>query len=255
MISFVQYLRGIVTLVVAVPMTFGVSLLAWLDMTFFRRSMEKAAIFPLFWGRAICWLAGVRVEVEGLEHIEPEQTYIFAANHSSQFDIFCFQGYFPHSFKWIAKKELFRIPIFGQTMTKVGFIPIDRSRGRQAVRSLDDAAKRIAAGSSVLIFPEGTRSDDGRLQEFKGGAILLAIKAGVPVVPLGINGSYQVLPKGRWLAKSGTVVIRIGEPQATDHYKSKDKQALAQSLHRAVGTLLDSTSQAAEDAPGAAEQL
>ena len=124
-------------------------------------------------------------------------------------------------------------------MHRVGYISIDRSHGRQALKSLDEAAKQIAAGSSVLIFPEGTRSADGLLHEFKTGAVLLAIKAGVPIVPLGFNGSYDVLPKGKLLPKSGAITIRIGPAIPTEHYKTSDKQDLARNLHAAVENLLD----------------
>lgn len=124
-------------------------------------------------------------------------------------------------------------------MRAVGFISIDRSRGRQAVKSLNDAAVRIAEGTSVLIFPEGTRSPDGHLQPFKTGAIVLAIKSGVPVVPVGFNGTHQVLPKGRLLARGGNVVLRIGKPLPTRDFKAKDKQELALKLQQQVAELLE----------------
>jgi 1-acyl-sn-glycerol-3-phosphate acyltransferase len=237
--SFLDYFRGICTLVLAPPLTIVVSALSLLDLKWFRKSEIKAQVFPRHWGRILCRLAGVRVKVEGIERLDPRQTYIFAGNHCSQYDIFAFQGYFPHDFRWIAKKELFSIPLFGQAMRRVGYIPIDRSHGRQALKSLDEAARRIAAGSSVLIFPEGTRSDDGMLHEFKTGAVVLAIKAGVPIVPLGFNGSYEVLAKGKVMPRSGEITIRIGPPIATEHYKSADKQALAGELQAAVEKLLD----------------
>lgn len=234
-----QYVRAAVTLILAPPLTIIISTLAWLDLTWFRKDKDKALFYPRLWGRILCKLVGAEVEVEGLENIQPDQTYIFVGNHASQFDIFSFQGYFPYTFRWIAKKELFNIPIFGQTMKKVGYIAIDRSKGRQAMKSLDKAAEQIAAGNSVLIFPEGTRSSDGKLQEFKTGAILLAIKSGVQVVPIGFNGSYSILPKKKLLADNGKITIRIGTPMPTNHYKSRDKQALALSLHNAVQKLLD----------------
>ena len=161
------------------------------------------------------------------------------ATIASQYDIFSFQGYFPHDFRWIAKKELFRIPSSVRLCGSIGYIPIDRSHGRQALKSLEHAAGRIAAGSSVLIFPEGTRSADGRLQEFKTGAILLAIKAGVPIVPLGFNGSFEVLPKSSLLPQRGRITIRIGTPLPTEHFKTSDKQTLAANLYDAVKVLLD----------------
>lgn len=236
--SPIQLVRGSCTLLLAPIFTLIVSLVSLMDLLWGRKSEVKAQVFPRYWGRAMCWVAGVRVRVEGMENIQPDQTYIFAGNHCSQYDICAFQGYFPHDFRWIAKKELFRIPIFGQAMQRIGYIPIDRSHGRQALKSLDEAAGRIAAGSSVLIFPEGTRSANGQLQEFKTGAVLLAIKARVPIVPLGFNGSYAVLPKGRLLARSGEIVIRIGPPISTAHYKAGDKQALALELQTAVAQLL-----------------
>ncbi|MGE4560528.1 MAG: lysophospholipid acyltransferase family protein [Desulfobulbus sp.] len=231
--------RGLCTLIVAPFLTFFVSALSLFDLVWGRKSELKAQVFPRYWGRILCRLAGVKVRVVGFEHIDPDQTYIFAGNHVSQYDIFSFQGYFPHDFRWIAKKELFRIPLFGHAMHRVGYIPIDRSHGRKAMKSLEEAARRIAAGSSVLIFPEGTRSADGRLHEFKAGAVLLAIKAGVPIVPLGFNGSHEVLPKGKLLPGGGEIVIRIGRPIVTDHFKSSDKQVLAAELQAAVAALLD----------------
>lgn len=237
--SPIQILRGVITLTLAPILVFFVSALALIDLRWFRKSKTKAQVFPRYWGRILCRLADVEVRVEGCENIDPQQTYIFAGNHCSQYDIFAFQGYFPHDFRWIAKKELFRIPLFGQAMHRVGYISIDRSHGRQALKSLDEAAKQIAAGCSVLIFPEGTRSADGVLQEFKAGAVLLAIKAGVPIVPIGFNGSYEVLPKGKFIPKNGVITIRIGPAIPTGHFKAGDKQDLARSLHSAVNNLLD----------------
>ncbi|MCL2789457.1 MAG: 1-acyl-sn-glycerol-3-phosphate acyltransferase [Desulfobulbus sp.] len=237
-----QCIRSICTLAFAPFLTLAVSTGALIDLLWVRKSGRKAQAFPRYWGRILCGMAGVRVRVEGLTNIDPGQIYIFAGNHCSQYDIFSFQGYFPHDFRWIAKKELFRIPIFGQAMHRVGYIPIDRSHGRQALKSLDDAARQIASGSSVIIFPEGTRSPDGTLQEFKAGAVLLAIKAGVPIVPLGFSGSHEVLPKGRLLPRNGEIVIRIGTPISTGHYRAADKHVLAAELHAAVARLLEQRS-------------
>jgi len=236
--SPLQFIRSLCTLILAPFLTLVVSAVSLIDLLWVRKSKIKAQVFPRYWGRILCGLSGVRVRVEGMENIDPGQIYIFAGNHCSQYDIFSFQGYFPHDFRWIAKKELFNIPIFGRAMHQVGYIPIDRSHGRQALKSIDEAARRIASGSSVLIFPEGTRSPDGTLKEFKTGAVLLAIKAKVPIVPLGFSGSYEVLPKGRLLPRGGEIVIRIGTPILTAHYQAADKQALATELHAAVARLL-----------------
>lgn len=232
-------IRGMLTLALTPILTFFVSAFSLIDILWGRKSQTKAQIFPRYWGRMLCWLAGVRVTVEGIDSLDPQQTYVFVGNHCSQYDIFSFQGYFSHDFRWIAKKELFSIPLLGQAMQRVGYISIDRSHGRQALKSLDEAAKQIAAGTSVLIFPEGTRSADGLLHEFKTGAVLLAIKAGVPIVPIGFNGSYEVLPKWRLLPKSGHIIIRVGPAIPIGHCKASDKQDLAQKLHAAVEKLLD----------------
>jgi 1-acyl-sn-glycerol-3-phosphate acyltransferase len=188
--------------------------------------------------RSIAWLSGVSVSIVGQELLEQGSPYIFAANHQSQFDIFVLQGYLGWDFRWLAKLELFKIPVFGQAMQLAGYIPVDRAHGRKALKSLDQAARRIADGASVVIFPEGTRSQDGQLGRFKAGAMVLAIKAGVPVVPVAIVGTHQVLPKGRLLVRPGQVEIRLGEPIPTSEYTVKQKQELADRLQGMVAELL-----------------
>lgn len=230
--------RAFLLLILGPPLTILFSALTWLDVVVVRRSQVKGQYFPRLWGRTICRLAGVRVRVEGTGNLDPGQTYIFMGNHVSQFDIFTFQGYFPHDFRWIVKKELFRIPVFGAAMLKAGLVPIDRSHGREAMKSLNAAAEHINRGTSVLIFPEGTRSLDGTLHPFKAGVITLAIKAGVEVVPVGFLGTYHVLPKGWYLATPGEVVIRIGQPISVHGYSMKDKHQLAEYLHDRLAELL-----------------
>jgi len=234
-----NFLRSTCFLLSLPLITATVCTLAIIDTSIFRCSAAQAQKYPRFWARTLLRIAGIKVRVIGAENLDPKVTYVFAGNHTSQLDIYSFQASCPHDFRWIAKKELFRIPIFGQAMRKVGFISIDRSRGRDALKSLFMAAQRIADGSSVLIFPEGTRSKNGKLQPFKAGAFLLAIKSGVPVIPIGINNATALLPKGTLLPHPGEIVIRIGEPIPTDGYRTKDKQELALLLHKRVGELLD----------------
>ncbi|MHB8790399.1 MAG: lysophospholipid acyltransferase family protein [Desulfobulbaceae bacterium] len=235
--------RAILLLILGPPLTIIFSALAWIDLVLVRRSQRKGQLFPRLWGRTMCALAGVRVRVLGTENLEAGQTYIFMGNHVSQFDIFTFQGYSPHDFRWIVKKELFRIPVFGAAMRRAGLVAIDRSHGREAMKSLNAAAENINSGASVLIFPEGTRSIDGTLQPFKAGVITLAIKAGVPVVPVGFVGTYEVLPKGRLLVNPGEVILRIGRPISIRGYTMKDKHELARVLHDRVAELLVSPPQ------------
>jgi len=174
-----------------------------------------------------------------MENLEPDRPYILVANHQSQYDIFALDGYLMVDFRWLAKKELFRIPLVGWGMRAAGSIPIDRSHGRKAMKSLAEAAERIASGTSVVIFPEGTRTRDGNLQHFKAGGMYLAIKSGVDVVPVAIVGGYDVLPKGKWLPKPGRMLIRVGKPVSSKDYTQKQKQELADLLHDRVAELIE----------------
>ncbi len=231
-------IRGVLLLLCLPPLTFVFSAATLAAVLLLRVSQRRAAFFPRTWSRIVTAIAGVRVRVEGAGNVEPDRPYIFAANHQSQFDIFALQGYFPFDFRWLAKQELFRIPVFGRAMLRSGHIPVDRGNRRKAARSLEAAAGRIRSGTSVIIFPEGTRSVDGRLGEFKAGAMVLAVKAGVPVVPVAICGSRDILPKGALVSRSGQVVIRIGRPVATESVTLKEKGELAARLHDEVAALL-----------------
>lgn len=231
------FLRGVFVLVLAPILTGFVSIVAIFMVGVLRRSAVEVQFLPRGLGRAIALLSGVCVNMTGAERLTPGRSYIFAANHQSQFDIFALQGYLGFDFRWMAKLELFKIPIFGPAMRMAGYIPVDRAHGRKAIKSLDEAAARIAGGTSVLIFPEGTRSPDGRLLPFKAGAMVLAIKAGVPLVPVAIVGTHQILPKGKLLFKPGRVEIRVGEPIETRNYSLKQKQELAELLQEKVAEL------------------
>ena len=233
-------LRGVLVLVLAPLLTGVVSIVAIIMVLIFRRSAAEIQFLPRTLGRVVALLSGVSVRMTGGGILEPGQPYIFAANHQSQFDIFVLQGYLGCDFRWLAKLELFKIPVFGKAMQLAGYIPVDRAHGRKALQSLDEAARRIADGTSVIIFPEGTRSPDGKLGQFKAGAMVLAIKAGVPVVPVAIVGTHQVLAKGRLLVRSGRVEIRVGAPIATTEYTVKQKQELAERLQGQVAELLGS---------------
>ena len=223
--------------------TFSTSLLAIVFLVIFRGSEQKAQILPRTWAKIILAASGVKVKVEGLENLDKGRPYIFAANHQSQFDIFAMQGYFDFDFRWLAKKELFQIPFFGRAMQLSGSISIDRSHGREALKSLKEAAERIAAGTSVILFPEGTRCLDGKLHDFKSGGMVLAIKSGVPLVPVGISGTYEILPKGKLLAKPGHVIIRVGNPVETKEISANKKHELAAMIQGEVARLISGEAQ------------
>lgn len=230
-------IRGSALLLLAPLVTIYYSLAIVIAIFLFRLPEERLQRYPRQWARMLCRIGGVRVIIEGADKLDPHAGYIYCANHLSQFDIFSFQGYFPLSFRWLAKEELFKAPFLGRAMANTGAIAINRSQGRKALKSLEQAAERIRGGTSILIFPEGTRSTDGTLQSFKGGAMLLAIKAGVPIVPVAFIGSYAVLPKGTFLTRPGTITIRIGDPVVVSGYSSREKQALALVIHDQIAEL------------------
>lgn len=166
---------------------------------------------PRNWARSLLWAAGVKVELEGLENLPPGQPAILVANHESWFDVFALVVHLPVDYRFVGKVELTRIPFFGRAWLATGHIAIDRSDRQKAIESLRAAGESLRReGAVVVMFPEGTRSDDGRLLPFKKGAFVLALQTGVPVVPAGVSGSREIMPKGSWRIRPGTIVIRIG---------------------------------------------
>lgn len=236
--ELINKFRGVVTLLMVPFVTVAASLALLIGIPCLGISTDRAQAVPRWWARVIIGLCGVRVEVEGVERLPLGQPFIFGANHQSQYDIYSLQGFLGVNFRWLAKKELFQIPFLGSAMRYAGCIPIDRARGRQAMGSLGEAARRISAGTSVVIFPEGTRSRDGQMQAFKSGGMVLAIKSGVPVVPVAIMGSHEVLPKGELVARPGVIRIRVGTPIETKSYSVKQKQELANRLQAEVAALM-----------------
>jgi 1-acyl-sn-glycerol-3-phosphate acyltransferase len=162
------------------------------------------------------------------------------ANHQSWFDVFALAGFLPGRGTFVAKEELERIPIFGGAWKACGHISIDRSDRKKAIESLDRAGERIRSEKrAVILFPEGTRSADGQLQEFKKGAFIVALKTGVPIVPIGISGSRHVMPKGSFLARPGEIRVRIGEPIPMEGLSVADRDALLGRSRMAVAELMD----------------
>ena len=233
-----RFLRALLAVPFALLLTLFISIVTLFRTLVLRRDAASVQGLAAWWARSICAVSGVVVTVTGREHLDAEKPYIFAANHQSQFDILALQGFLGMDFRWLAKKELFKVPIWGPAMRRAGYIPVDRSHGRQALKSIGEAAQKIAAGTSVIIFPEGTRTRDGKMQDFKAGAMVLAIKSGVDIVPVAITGSYEILPKGKLLIKPGNISIQVGDPIATGKYTSKDKHTLAKILHEDVAKLL-----------------
>lgn len=196
---------------------------------------DKAHYCGRLWGKINLWLAGVKVFIQGFENIDPDRSYIYAANHQGWFDIFAILGKLPVQFRWIAKAELFRIPVLGRAMSASGYIPIDRTDRRKAFQSIDQAALRVRNGTSILIFPEGTRSPDGIMRDFKSGGFILAIKSGQPILPLSISGSYRILPRGgTWLIHPGIIRISIGEAISTESVATRNREELMSRVREAI---------------------
>lgn len=209
--------------------------LAAILLFYITRKNEWPHLCGRLWGKVNLWSAGVTVQVKGLENIGHENPYIYAANHQSWFDIFAILGKLPVQFRWLAKEELFKIPVLGTAMLANGYIPIDRSDRRKAFASLNQAAEKVRNGTSIVIFPEGTRSLDGKLQDFRMGGFVLALKSQQPIVPISISGSYRVLPKkGGWKVHPGTIQLTIGKPIPTAGLMSQDRENLVNTVRQAI---------------------
>ena len=195
------------------------------------RSGDLSHIDARYWARWSLFCANVKVRVEEEENL-PQGPAIYMPNHVSHFDVLAILGYLNVQFRWTVKKELFRIPLFGLAMKRAGYIRIDRSDHQKAVQSMEEAAEKIKSGSSIVIFPEGTRSRDGNLQyPFKKGGFHLALQSGVPVVPVAVLGSRVVLPRHSKKVTPGTITMRIGKPIDPQGH---DISALMEEVYKAI---------------------
>jgi 1-acyl-sn-glycerol-3-phosphate acyltransferase len=203
-------------------------------VSYFSRTGNAPHRVARLWGRLILFFSHVPVRVRGLSQLTPDQSCIYMANHQSNFDIPVLLAFLPVQFRWLAKEELFRIPVFGRSMRGCGYISIDRSDRRSAFKSLKLAAEAIRGGVSVLIFPEGTRSVDGSIQAFKKGGFVLAIESGVPIVPVCIQGTHAIMPKGHLSIRPGPVTLKILAPIDTMAFTYKTKERLMDEVHEAI---------------------
>jgi 1-acyl-sn-glycerol-3-phosphate acyltransferase len=178
------------------------------------------------WSRLLLAACGARVRYHHVERLSAHPACIFIANHQSMVDIWAMLRVLPPATRFVAKRELFRIPVFGWALAASGCIPLDRDDRTRAIRSLRGAAERIRGGRPVVLYPEGTRSRDGRLQPFKKGAFHLAVEAGVPIVPVAITGSFRVLPPGSLRARPGPVEVWVEPPVDVASYLPRDHDGL-----------------------------
>jgi 1-acyl-sn-glycerol-3-phosphate acyltransferase len=183
--------------------------------------------------RMALWLAGVRLDVSGLERIPAHQTVVFMANHQGNCDPPALLAALP-TIAIMVKKEFFRIPILNRAMLSRGFIPVDRGNREAAIAAVEQATRSLQAGHTFLVFPEGTRSRDGRLQPLKKGVFIMATKAGAPIIPISISGSSKIMRKGEFAMHPGRVRISVHDAIPTEGCKLEDREVLMERVRQAI---------------------
>jgi 1-acyl-sn-glycerol-3-phosphate acyltransferase len=208
-------------------------------LVWFVRPKILSRIFGTSWARINSWFTPMMVSVRGRQHIDPGQSYVIVCNHQSQYDIFVLYGWLGIDFKWIMKQELRNIPVIGVACEKLGHIYVDRSNREAALAAIEKAKSRLTDGTSVLFFPEGTRSRDGRLKKFKRGAFHLAIDLQLPLLPITISGTRAILPSDTLDLFPGRATMTIHAPIAIEGYGREHIAALAEQVRQTIGSVLE----------------
>lgn len=178
-----------------------------------------------WWAKLWCWLNFVSVTVRGHENVDPKTSYVFAANHQGAFDIFSIYGFLGHDFKWMMKVSLRKIPLVGYSCYRAGHIFVDRSSAAAVRRTMETAEKQLRGGASLVVFPEGARTWNGHMRQFKKGAFQLALEFNLPLVPVSVDGSFDVMPRTARLPRWGHITLTIHHPIAPP--ASEEGRALA----------------------------
>jgi 1-acyl-sn-glycerol-3-phosphate acyltransferase len=192
-----------------------------------------------WWCRLVAWSIFANIHVHGVDKLSANQNYVYMANHASLIDTPALFAYLPYQFRIMAKKHLFYFPFMGWHLWTAGNFPIDQSDARKTARSLKAVIEGVRAGKSLAVFPEGTRSPDGNLQEFKQGAFKIALRAGVPIVPVTIIGTSKLLPKGSLAPRPGRVDVIIGNPIETKQYSEKQLTELIAVTRNVIASTLE----------------
>ncbi|NVN98977.1 MAG: 1-acyl-sn-glycerol-3-phosphate acyltransferase [Geobacteraceae bacterium] len=231
-------LRACLYLLFFVPWTLFCTFVATLS-TFPDPGGRIFHLIALIWSRICLLTAGVRLKVEGAELVPTDRPCIFMGNHQSYFDIPVMIQASPASFNWLAKEELFRIPVFGHSMRAAGYVPINRGNGRDSIRSLKRASELVRNGKSVAIFPEGTIGNGGLLP-FKRGGFVLASLARVPIIPFSISGTAKIsTPKERLYLRPGLVTVKFGQPIEIDKNGEIHPTLLTEQVRAAIARGLE----------------
>lgn len=194
----------------------------------------------VLWAKHLAFFSRVKVVTNGLDKLDPKKNYLFIANHTSYYDIIALFVGLPYKLSFIARKNLFYIPIWGWSIWLTGHIPIDRSNPRKAKKSIEKACLAIKKHNrSIFGFPEGTRSRTGEMADFKLGLFSMALQAEIDIVPVAIHGAYNVLPKGTINLIPGTIELEIGEPISGKEYTQREKNVLAQKAWNIIHKLVE----------------
>ena len=218
-------IRTAFIILVGLPVTIVLCIIA-IIVSFFSHAGNPVHIIARIWAKFILFVSGIKVQVEGLTNIDPSKSYIYMSNHRSNFDIPVLLGCLPIQFRWLAKAELFKIPIFGRAMSGAGYVKIDRSNRVSAFKSINQVAAKMKNSVSVMIFPEGTRSEDGDVKPFKKGGFVMAVDTGAPIVPVILRGTRSIMAKGSWRINPGDVTLSIEKPIDTTGYTRDTKEDL-----------------------------
>lgn len=203
-------------------------------LSYFDPNGNRVHYIGKFWSRMNLFLSGVRVRMHGLENIAPGKPYVVMSNHQSHYDVWTLIGHLPLQLRWVMKKELRRVPIFGLGCERMGHIYIDRKNPDQSHKELEAARRKFDAGASVVFFPEGTRSPDGKLLPFKKGGFVMALQHRLPILPITVNGTRKILPKGTFMVMPGIVDVTIHPPVPTTEYSLERKEALMEKIREII---------------------
>lgn len=224
--------------------TFTTAIIGTLSIlaSYFDHSGNLSHRIARVWARLLLIESGIRVHAEGLEKISPGGSYVVASNHLSLMDTPLLMAYLPLQFRFLAKKGLFKVPFIGGHLSRAGHIPIPRDDARASLKAMSVAARMLKEhGVSAVVFPEGGRSATGELTEFKEGAAYIAIKAGVPVVPVAIDGTREILPMNSVMVTPGRVKLRVGDPIPTEGLTLHDRDRLTGRIREEICRLRGQT--------------
>jgi 1-acyl-sn-glycerol-3-phosphate acyltransferase len=204
----------------------------------FDRTGELQHWCARWWCRLVAWTIFARIHVHGVEHVRRGRPYVYMANHASLIDTPALFAYLPYQFRIMAKKSLFNVPFLGWHLRTAGHFPIDHGNPRKTAISLRRVIEGVRGGRSLAVFPEGRRTDDGQLQAFQAGAFKIALRAGVPIVPVTIRGTFAMLPRTSLAPRPGRVDVLISEPIETTDYNEKTLPALIERTRAAIAANL-----------------